>query len=287
MNKQLLFRPAQESLKATVLGFFSCIRTWLAVFSLVAAPLQAGTVIEWFASDWAGANSSWVSRTGNQTLFYDTYKDSAPFLGEDTLSGVAIKTAVFSGKDFLTTPLEQTDRPWAGISEFSITVVFRSKTPPAGASTDLNAFYDYKGIMGFEVGGIGSGDFGVGIWNDGTKTGEVAVGVGLPTDVAISAGELNDDAWHIVTLGMARQGKDTFALSVYADSRLVRTETRVTDTTGQNATALANQPFSVGTIRNGKNAPFTGSIAAVRLDTTPLSVADIETMHRTYLGLKK
>jgi hypothetical protein len=105
--------------------------------------------------------------------------------------------------------------------------------------------------------------------------------------VAISAGELNDDAWHIVTLVMARQGKDTFALSVYADSRLVRTETKVTDTTGQNATALANQPFSVGTIRNGKNSPFTGSIAAVRLDTTPLSVADIETMHRTYLGLKK
>lgn len=287
MNKQPLFRPAQESLKATGLGFSSCIRTWLAVFSLVAAPLQAGTVIEWFASDWAGANSSWVSRTGNQTLFYDTYKDSAPFLAEDTLSGVPIKTAVFSGKDFLTTMLEQTDRPWAGISEFSITVVFRSKTPPAGASTDLNAFYDYKGIMGFEVGGIGSGDFGIGIWNDGTETGKVAVGVGLPTDVAISAGELNDDAWHIVTLGMARQGEGTFALSVYADGRLVGTDTRVTDTTGQNATALANQPFSVGTIRNGKNAPFTGSIAAIRLDTTPLSVADIETMHRTYLGLKK
>ena len=158
MNKQLLFQQAQESLKATGLGFFSCIRTWLAVLSLVAAPLQGGTVIEWFASDWAGANSSWESRTGKQTLFYDTYQGSAPLLSKDTLDGAVINTAVFSGKDFLTTPLEQTDRPWAGISEFSITVVFRSKTPPAGAATDLNAFHDFKGIVGFEVGGLNSGD---------------------------------------------------------------------------------------------------------------------------------
>lgn len=269
------------------LGLFKFIPVYLFVFSVLAVPLQAGTVIEWFAADWAGANSSWVSRTGNQTLFYDTYQGSAPFLGEDTLDGVAVKTAVFSGKDFLTTPLEQMDRPWAGISEFSITVVFRSKTPPAGASTDLNAFHEFKGILGFEVGGLNSGDFGIGIWNDGTSQGAVAAGAGLPSDVGISAGALNNDAWHVVTFVVARQGKDTFALSVYADSRLVRTETRVPDTTGQNATTLANQPFSVGTIRGGKNGPFTGSIAAIRLDTTPLSATEIETMHRTYLGLKK
>jgi len=135
-------------------------------------------------------------------------------LSEDTLDGVAIKTAVFDGNDFLTTPLEQTDRPWAGISEFSITVVFRSKTPPVGAATDLNAFHDFKGILGFEVGGLNSGDFGIGIWNDGTKTGAVAAGAGLPADVGISAGALNDDAWHTVTFVVARQEKDTFALSV-------------------------------------------------------------------------
>jgi hypothetical protein len=266
---------------------FFLISRWIAIMSLLVVPLQAGTVIEWFASDWPGAKSSWLSRTGGQTFFYDTYEGSAPVLGEDTLDGVAIKTAVFNGKDFLTTPLEQTDRPWAGIAEFSVTVVFRSKTPPAGASTDLNAFHEFKGILGFEVGGLNSGDFGIGIWNDGTSQGAVAAGAGLPSDVGISAGALNDDAWHIVTFLVTRQGKDTFALSVYADSRLVRTETRVTDTTGSNASSLADQPFSVGTIRSGKNGPFTGSIAAVRLDTTPLSAAEIEKLHRTYLGLKK
>jgi hypothetical protein len=268
-------------------GFFHVCPHWVFILLGAAAPLQAGTTVEWFASDWPGANSSWESRTGKQTLFYDTYQGSAPLLSEDTLDGAVIKTAVFSGKDFLTTPLEQTDRPWAGISEFSITVVFRSKTSPAGAATDLNAFHDFKGILGFEVGGLNSGDFGIGIWNDGTKTGAVAAGAGLPADVGISAGALNDDAWHTVTFVVARQEKDTFALSVYADGCLVRTETRIPDTSGQNATALANQPFSVGTIRGGGNAPFTGSIAAIRLDTTPLSAADIATMHRTYLGLKK
>ncbi len=258
----------------------------ITLLCMMASPLQAGTVVEWIASDWPGPGSVWQSRTGNQILFYDTYNGSAPQKGADTLHGVAIETVVFDGNDFLTTPLEEHHPLWAGLSELSLTVVFSSKTPPAGAATDIHAFWNYKGIIGFDVGDPDGGEFAIGIWDDGTGRGAVAAASGLANDVGLSAGALNDDVWHIVTLVIARQGEDSFSQHVYADGRMVNSESTLAYSTGPKADMVADQPFSVGQIRGGANSPFTGSIAAIRLDTTALTAKDIAHLHSTYLGLK-
>lgn len=259
---------------------------WMAALLLLVPALHAGTVVEWVASDWPGPGNDWVSRTGNQSFFYDTYGGSAPQKGTGTLYGATIATVVFDGNDFLTTPLEQYNRSWAGLSELSLTVVFRSETPKAAASTDVHAFWNFKGILGFDVSEPDGGEFAIGVWDDGTKQGAVAAAAGLADDVGLSAGALNDGAWHVVTLVIARQGESSFSQSVYADNRLVRSENKLSYSTGSNATVVANQPFSVGQIRSGANSPFTGSIAAIRLDTSALSATEIGQLHRTYLGLK-
>jgi len=266
--------------------FSAFIPVWIAFMCIFSAPAQAGSVIEWFASEWPGPKNSWDSRAGNQTLFFDTYEGSAPQKGTDTLHGITISTVVFDGNDFFTTPLEQQQRLWSGLSEFSLTVVFRSKTPQAGASTDVHAFWNFKGILGFDVIEPDGGEFALGVWDDGTGRGAIAAASGLANDVGMSAGPLNDGGWHVVSLIVEKQGDDLFTQSLYADNRLVKSERSLAYSTGSNAVAVADQPFSVGQIRGGANDPFAGSIAAIRFDTTALPAAEIQRLHSTYLGLK-
>ncbi len=244
----------------------------------------AGLLFDFYASDWAGPNNEWVSRTGSLTLFYDTFNGSAPQKGTDSIGGVTVDTAVFDGNDFFTTLIDQTNRPWAGRTEFSISIVFRSITDTSNSETDLNAFWNHEGIIGFEMGGTGQGEFGIGLYNDGSANGAVAAGTGLASmDVGTPGGAINDNAWHTLTLIVDDLGNGFFNQTVYVDGGQAGQITNLSY--GGGAPILANESFSLGQIRSGGGNPFTGAVAAFRFDDNAIQESDIASLHSTYLGL--
>ncbi len=273
-------RPGNQRLLGHI-GFALCMSLTLGSFSV-----HAGKLFDFYASDWSGPNNAWTSRTGSQTLFYDTFNGSAPQKGSAIIGGVIVDTAVFDGNDFLTTPLNQSNRPWAGLSEFSISIVFRSNTDTGSSESDINAFWNHEGIIGFEVGGAGQGEFGIGLYNDGTTNGAVAAGTGLAaTDEGTSGGNINDNAWHTLTLVVKNLGGGSFSQAVYVDGGLVNEDSPLSY--GGGASTLANQSFSLGNIRLGgvNSNPFTGAVAALRFDDAALQISEISDLHSTYLGL--
>ena len=258
----------------------------LGILAAVSLDAHAAMLFDFYASDWTGPNNSWASRTGSQTFFYDTFNGSAPQKGTNTIGAVPVVFASFDGNDFFTTTLSQTNRSWAGLSEFSITIVFRSNTGISSSETDINAFWNQEGILGFEVNGVGQGEFAIGLYNDGTASGAVAAGTGLAsTDVGTSGGRINDNAWHTLTLVVDDLGSGTFKQTVYVDGALVDQDLALTY--GGGSSTIADQPFSLGNIRFGgtNSNPFVGGVAALRFDDTPLQASDITALHSTYLGL--
>ena len=88
------------------------VRLHLCLVAAFSLNLQGATLFEYYAEDWTGPSDSWNSRTGSQTMFYDTFGGSAPQKGFSTIAGVTVATAVFDGNDFLTSTFV-TGRPWA------------------------------------------------------------------------------------------------------------------------------------------------------------------------------
>ena len=256
----------------------------LALFSMVAIfsiQTQAAVVFEYYASDWAGPNNSWNSRTGGQSLFYDTFNGSAPQKGSSTIAGVPVVTAVFDGNDFLTSSFV-TGRPWAGLKQFSLSLVFKSNAPGAQTQTDINAFWNQRGILGFEIGGAGQGEFAIGLFNDNSPNGAVAASTGLGIgDNGASAGNINDNNWHTLTMVVKDETGGRFSQSVYVNGSLLNSSSLQYGAVG----ALADASFSLGAIRDGSAEKFVGEVAALRFDDTPLATSDVATLHSTYLGV--
>ena len=251
----------------------------VAAFSL---NLQGATLFEYYASDWTGPNNSWASRTGSQTLFYDTFNGSAPQRGSSTISGVTVATAVFDGNDFFTSPFV-TGRPWAGLNQFSLSLVFKSTAPGAQTQTDINAFWNQRGVLGFELGGGGQGEFAIGLYNDGSPSGAVAASTGLGSgDNGTSAGNINDNNWHTLSMVVKNETGGFFSQTVYVDGSQVGSSLLAYGAVG----ALADASFSLGTIRGSASAEkFVGEVAALRLDDAPLTASNITTLHSDYLGV--
>jgi hypothetical protein len=107
-----------------------------------------------YASDWAGPNNTWYSRTGTENFFYDTFGGSTPQKSSNTIAGVTVDTALFDGNDFFTSSFV-TGRAWAGLKEFSLSLVFKSNASGSQTQTDINAFLNQRGILGFARGGAG------------------------------------------------------------------------------------------------------------------------------------
>ena len=252
---------------------------FLACFGL---NLQATSVFEFCASDWAGPNNEWNSRTGGQTLFYDTFGGSAPQKGFSTIAGVTVATAVFDGNDFFTSTFGS-GRPWAGLKEFSLSLVFKSNAPGPQTQTDINAFWNQRGILGFERGGAGQGEFAIGLYNDGSALGAVAASTGLGSgDNGVSAGNLNDNNWHTLTMAVANLANGSFSQTVYVDGTQIGS---ALETAYGAVGALADASFSLGTIRGSASGQkFVGEVARLRLDAAPLTAANITTLHSSYLG---
>jgi hypothetical protein len=243
--------------------------------------VSTAPVFLYYASDWAGPNNSWFSRTGTQSLFYDTWDSSAPQKGSSTIAGVTVDTAVFDGNDFFTSPFD-TGRPWAGLKEFSLSLVFKSNAPGAQTQTDINAFYSQRGVLGFELGGGGQGEFGIGLYNDGSASGAVAASTGLGTgDNGTSAGNINDDTWHTLTMVVKDETGGFFSQTVYVDGIQTGSSLLAYGTPG----VLADASFSLGTIRDGSAEKFVGEVAALRLDAVPLTASEISALHTDYLGV--
>ena len=259
-----------------ILAFFSMI----AIFSI---QTQAAVVFEYYASDWSGPNSSWNSRTGSQYLFYDTFGGSAPQKGSSTIAGVPVVTAVFDGNDFLTSPFV-TGRPWAGLKQFSLSLVFKSNAPGPQTQTDINAFWNQRGILGFELGGGGSGEFAIGLYNDGSPSGAVNASTGLGTgDNGTSAGNINDNNWHTLTMVVKDEGSGSFRQSVYVNGSLLNSSSLLQyGTLGK----LADASFALGSVRGSASSEkFVGEVAALRFDDTPFATSEVATLHSTYLGV--
>ena len=101
--------------------------------------VSTAPLLLFYASDWAGPNNTWYSRTGAENLFYDTFGGSAPQKSSSTIAGVTVDTAIFDGNDFFTSSLV-TGRVWAGLKEFSLSLVFKSNASGSQTQTDINAF---------------------------------------------------------------------------------------------------------------------------------------------------
>ena len=258
----------------------------LALFSMVAIfsiQTQAAVVFEYYASDWAGPNNSWNSRTGGQSLFYDTFNGSAPQKGSSTIAGVPVVTAAFDGNDFLTSTFV-TGRPWAGLNQFSLSLVFKSNSPGPQTQTNIDAFWNQRGILGFELGGGGQGEFAIGLYNDGSPNGAVAASTGLGSgDKGTSAGNINDNNWHTLTMVVKDEGSGFFRQSVYVDGSLLNNSSLLQyGAVGK----LADASFALGSIRGSASSEkFVGEVAALRFDDTPLATSDVATLHSTYLGV--
>ena len=258
-----------------ILAFFSMI----AIFSI---QTQAAVVFEYYASDWAGPSNSWNSRTGGQSMFYDTFGGSAPQKGSSTIAGVSVVTAVFDGNDFLTSPFV-TGRPWAGLKQFSLSLVFKSNAPGPQTQTDINAFWNQRGILGFEFGGGGSGEFAIGLYNDGSPSGAVAASTGLGIgDNGTSAGNINNNNWHTLTMVVKDEGSGFFRQSVYVNGSLLNSSSPLQyGPLG----ILADASFTLGGIRDGSAEKFVGEVAALRFDNSSLAASDVATLHSDYLGV--
>jgi len=260
-------------------------KTRIALFGFIAVfsfNLQATSVFEFCASDWAGPYNSWTSRTGNQELFYDTWQGSAPQKGFSTIAGVTVATAVFDGNDFFTSTFGS-GRPWAGLKEFSLSLVFKSNAPGPQTQTDINAFWNQRGVLGFELGGAGQGEFAIGLYNDGSALGAVAASTGLGSgDNGTSAGNLNDNNWHTLTMAVANLDDGSFSQAVYVDgTQFGSSLVREYGTVG----ALADASFSLGAIRGSASGEkFVGEVARVRFDNAPLAASEITALHSSYLG---
>ena len=252
---------------------------FLAVFNFNS---QAVSVFEFCASDWAGPDNGWNSRTGGQTLFYDTFNGSAPQKGSSSIAGVTVATAVFDGNDFFTSSF-LIGRPWAGLNQFSLSLVFKSNAPGPQTQTDINAFWNQRGILGFERGGAGQGEFAIGLYNDGSALGAVAASTGLGIgDNGVSAGNINDNNWHTLTMAVSNLANGSFSQTVYVDGTQVGSPlVRAYGAMG----VLADASFSLGTIRGSASGQrFVGEVARLRFDDAPLAASDISTLHSTYLG---
>ena len=266
-------------------GLLAGAKTPIALFGFTAVfcfNLQATSVFEFCASDWAGPNNEWNSRTGGQTLFYDTYGGSAPQKGSSTIAGVTVATAVFDGNDFLTSTFGS-GRPWAGLSQFSLSLVFKSNVSALTSETNVDAFWNQRGILGFEIGGAGQGEFAIGLYNDGSALGAVAASTGLGSgDNGVSAGNLNDNNWHTLTMAVANLANGSFSQTVYVDGTQVGSSlVREYGSVG----ALADASFSLGAIRGSASSEkFVGEVARLRFDSAPLTASDITTLHSNYLG---
>jgi len=278
MKTQAPFRQIPNCLQTDgkkLVAFFC----FLGVFSI---QTQAAVVFEYYASDWAGPNNSWTSRTGNQELFYDTWQGSAPQKGSSTIAGVPVVTAVFDGNDFFTSPFV-TGRPWAGLKEFSLSLVFKSNAPGAQTQTEINAFWNQRGVLGFELGGAGQGEFAIGLYNNGSQSGAVAASTGLGSgDNGTSAGNINDNNWHTLTMVVKDETGGFFSQTVYVDGSQTGSSLLAYGTRG----VLADESFSLGAIRGSASAEkFVGEVAALRFDDSPLTAAEIPLLHSTYLGI--
>jgi len=255
---------------------------WLCFLAVFSLNVQAATLFEYYASDWSGPSNSWNSRTGGQTLFYDTFEGSAPLKGSSTIAGVTVATAVFDGNDFFTSTFVS-GRPWAGLNQFSLSLVFKSNASGPQTQTDINAFWNQRGILGFELGGGGQGEFAIGLYNDGSANGAVAASTGLGIgDNGVSAGNINDNNWHTLTMAVSNLANGTFSQTVYVDGSQVGSPSLLQyGALG----ALANESFSLGAVRFGSTEKFVGEVAALRFDDVPLTASDITGLHSTYLGV--
>ena len=246
------------------------------------AVVSTAPLLLFHASDWAGPNNTWYSRTGTQNLFYDTFEGSAPQKGSSTIAGVTVATAVFDGNDFFTSPFES-GRPWAGLKEFSLSLVFKSNAPGAQTQTDINAFWNQRGVLGFELGGAGQGEFAIGLYNNGSQSGAVAASTGLGSgDNGTSAGNINDNNWHTLTMVVKDEAGGFFSQTVYVDGSQTGSSLLAYGTRG----VLADESFSLGAIRGSASAEkFVGEVAALRLDGVPLTEPEITALHTDYLGV--
>jgi len=249
----------------------------LAVFGL---NVQAATLFEYYAKDWEGPGNNWTSKTGTHFLFYDTWGGSAPQKGSSTIAGVPVATAFFDGNDYFTSPFTSAGSPWAGLKEFSLSLVFKSG---AAGQNGVNDFWQQRGIVGFERGGVGQGEFAIGIWSNGVA-GSTGLGSG---DNGTSAGNINDNNWHTMSLVVKQENLAQFSQTVFVNGNQIATSGLLDYGSIGALAAGGGDPVAMGlgAIRGSDAEKFVGEVAALRFDDEALTASLISSLHSDYLGV--
>jgi hypothetical protein len=103
-------------------------------------------------------------------------------------------------------------------------------------------------------------------------------------DNGTSAGNINDNNWHTLTMVVKNEGSNSFSQTVYVDGSQVGSSSVLEYGTPG---ALADKSFSLGSVRGSASSEkFVGEVAALRFDDTPLAASDVTTLHNTYLGIR-
>ena len=111
-----------------------------------------------------------------------------------------------------------------------------------------------------------------------------STGLGIG-DNGSSAGNINDNNWHTLTMVVKDEGSGFFSQTVYVDGSEVNSALLAYGASPGGI--LADASFALGSIRGSASTEkFVGEVAALRFDDTPLAASDVTTLHNTYLGIR-
>ncbi|MCO6044194.1 PEP-CTERM sorting domain-containing protein [Aeoliella sp. ICT_H6.2] len=181
--------------------------------------------------------------------------------------------------------VNEANHPLAGLSEFSISLVFRLPSPLDAIDRNKDTFWEHHGFVGKEIGGPAVGDWNLGITDlngDGHSDFVGASGVG-DADVGTAGPEVDDGLWHTATFVVDDIGGGQFEQRLYLDGASVGVETI---NYGGGSSVVAASNFAIGARRDGGFGYLPqGDIARLMFFDTPLDDAEIRGQAATYLGL--
>ncbi len=249
------------------------------LFLLSLSISNASILAVWDASDYTSGD--WTASTGGQVLNEEngtTVKVTRSFTGGD-YNSVNYDAISFNGAaDFLSA----TANPISGLSEYSISVVYSFADPAtaaSGASSNVNEFFGYNGLLGFDIPGVGLGEFGIGAYAGGSGA-EVGAGNGLnDLDRGITAGSVVSGL-QVLTYTVTNNNNGTYNHATYVNGSLVQD----LGIFYNGSTTTPNNAFHVGSIV-GAGTFFEGDIALIRFDSAPLESTEISALHSDYLGV--
>ena len=238
----------------------------LGIESLEARQLLAGDLVaEWNADLIEGLEDgalieSWADTSGGR----EAARNGTPTLAVGAIGGRnAVAFDPSDGADSL--DVSAANSPLSLADDFSLSVVFKTQGPTAGANGD---WFQNTGIVDANQLGLGR-DWGLTINSAGQLSSGMTGGFGQPRETVYSTeSSLNDGETHIAVV--TRSGG---TLSIYVDGNAATT---ITDADAQ---SRASEKLRFGDVLAGDSKPFDGLIANVRTYDGSLTAEEASAVH--------